>query len=117
MDIARKIAVKLTSAAKSELGRRAAPLDVQLELLFSCVLRKRLLFRLPEGVTRYPLVSENPKLNVVFRPVMTKVCLVSDVDDVPDLEDFPIHNAAAFTPRWLSLDFRSGEWKGEYGWI
>jgi hypothetical protein len=92
------------------------PLDVQLELLFSCVLRKRVLFRIPPGVVTHKLGGD-PRVNMHFRPVMTKVCLFSDVDDVPDLEDFPLHNASAFTPRWLTLDFRRGKWHGDYGWI
>lgn len=106
-----------TKAAERKLSQLDSPLDVQIELLFSCVVRKRVLFRIPEGVKTYPMGTGNERINLCFRPVMTKVCLVSDVDDVPDLEDFPIQRVDAFMPRWLQLDFRKGEWWADFGWV
>ena len=110
------IKVITTRSADRALAQLKTPLDVQIELLFSCVLRKRVLFRAPFGVVVYPMGGD-ARLKIHFRPVMTKVCLISDVDDVPDMEDFPIHDAPAFMPRWLKLDYRSGEWVGDYGWV
>ncbi len=108
--------VMTTRAAEKALALHQTPMDVQLELLFSCVLRKRVLFRTPSDVVTYPMGGD-ARLNITFRPVMTKVCLISEVDDVPDLEDFPIHDVPAFMPRWLKLDFRRGVWTGDYGWF
>jgi hypothetical protein len=106
-----------TKAAERNLLQLDRPLDVQLELLFSCVIRKRVLFRIPEGIVTYPMANGDERVNICFRPVMTKVCLVSDVEDVPDMEDFPIQRINAFMPRWLQLDFRKGEWRGDFGWL
>ena len=112
-----RIKLITTKAAERNLSQLNNPLDVQLELLFSCVIRKRVLFRIPEGVTTYPMVNGDERVNICFRPVMTKVCLVSEVEDVPDMEDFPIQRINAFMPRWLRLDFRKGEWWGDFGWL
>lgn len=112
----KEIKVITTRAADRELALLQTPMVVQIELLFSCVLRKRVLFRSPSDVVTYPMGGD-PRLDIHFRPVMTKVCLISDVDNVPDLEDFPIHNVPAFLPRWLKLDFRRGTWLGDYGWV
>jgi len=106
-----------TKAAEQRLSQVENPLDVQMELLFSCLVRKRVLFRIPEGITTYPMDAGDSRVNLCFRPVMTKVCLVSDVEDVPDLEDFPIHKVDAFMPRWLRLDFGNGQWRGDFGWL
>ena len=113
----KKVKLVTTRAAQSCLSQLDSPLDVQMELLFSCVIRKRVLFRIPEGVTTYPMASGDERVNLCFRPVMTKVCLVSDAEDVPDLEDFPIQRIDAFMPRWLELDFRRGQWHGDFGWF
>jgi len=113
----REIRVVTSKAADRQLSRLANPLDVQMELLFSCVIRKRVLFRIPEGVKTYPMAGADERINLCFRPVMTKVCLVSEVEDVPDLEDFPIQRIEAFIPRWLRLDFRAGSWHGDFGWV
>ncbi|HKJ86901.1 MAG TPA: hypothetical protein VKA48_00070 [Gammaproteobacteria bacterium] len=107
-----------TKAADRQLSQREAPLNVQMELFFSCMIRKRVLFRFPEGVTTYPISSADDRVDLCFRPVMTKVCTVSEVEDTPDLEDFPIHRAEAFLPRWLRLDYQGNAdgWYGEFGW-
>lgn len=115
----RKITLITTKAAERQLSQRGNPLDVQMELLFSCLIRKRVLFRSPEGVTIFPMANGDERVNICFRPVMTKVCMVSDVDALPDLEleDFPVQRAEAFMPRWLQLDYRKGQWQGEFGWL
>jgi len=108
-----------TGAAERRLAQLKKPLDVQMELLFSCLIRKRVLFRIPEGVTTYPMATGNERVNLCFRPVMTKVCPASDVDELPDLEleDFPVQRVEAFMPRWVRLDCRKGRWQGDFGWL
>ena len=33
----------------------------------------------------------------------------------PELEAFPIQRPEAFLPKWLAVDFRHGDWSGEFG--
>ncbi len=47
---------------------------------------------------------------------MTKVCQVSDVAGEPDIEPLPIVKPERFTPNWLSLDYKNGQWLGEFGY-
>lgn len=110
----KSVRVIVSKSASGQLAQLEGKLDVQLELLFSCVVRKRVLFKPSEQVKTYPMDGHD-KLNIRFRPVMTKVCLVSE-NALPDLEDFPIVNAAAYMPRWLELDYRHGKWTGDFGW-
>jgi hypothetical protein len=113
-----KIKLITTQAAERQLSRREKPLDVEMELLFSCLIRKRVLFRTSEGGTHYPMANGDERVNICFRPVMTKVCMVSDVDELSDLEleHFPVQRVEAFMPRWLQLDFHKGHWRGDFGW-
>jgi hypothetical protein len=47
---------------------------------------------------------------------MTRVCAVSSVADAPPLDDFPIADMRPYVPRWLTIDYRRGEWSGEFGY-
>lgn len=106
--------VAWSPAAERELARRASPLLAEMELYFSCLIRKRVRFR--DGANgEDDAVAVNPQLRVAFRPVMTETCSVGGTDDAPPLTAFPIVNPGAFVPHWLRLDYRQGQWVGEFG--
>lgn len=112
----RPLAVELTSAAKAALARRTRPLCAQMELYFSCLLRLKVRFyeTQPEGDSAWLRVSEN--LLVSFRPVMTAQCNNDYQGEEPPVTDFPIVRDTPFTPRWLKIDYRQGQWQGEFGY-
>ena len=105
--------VHITRAAERALAARAMPLMAEMELLFSCLIRKRVRFseQVADDAT---LASE--RLAVRFRPVMTRVCNVAEVGGTPPLDDFPITDPKPYVPRWLSIDFRKGAWTGDFGY-
>jgi len=47
---------------------------------------------------------------------MTAQCGNDYEGDEPPLTDFPIAREAPFTPRWLHLDCRNGQWLGNFGY-
>jgi hypothetical protein len=109
----RDLDLRLSPAAHTALAARTAPLVVEMELYFSCLIRKRVRFL----ETAHPgafCATLNEHLTVCFRPVMTRHCSVSEVEGQPELETFPIQRPEAFMPKWLTLDFRRGTWSGEY---
>lgn len=108
--------VRLTPRARQALAALDTPLAVELELYFSCLIRKRVIFT---GVPRQDAVASgrlSEQVWVSFRPVMTKACALGEAAGKPDLETFPIVRAAAFTPKWLELDRAHGQWRGAFGW-
>jgi hypothetical protein len=109
----RDLEVRLSTAAGTALAARSAPLIVEMELYFSCLIRKRVRFlsATHPGAFCAPL---DDRLTVCFRPVMTRHCALSAVEGQPELETFPIQRPEAFLPKWLALDFRRGTWSGEY---
>lgn len=109
----KQVEVGWTSAAAAEMARRTEPLRVEMELYFSCLLRKKV--RFDENAHSRTFLPVTPQLQVAFRPVMTKVCSAETVEDAPPLDDFPIVNPAAFVPHWLKIDYRHGQWQGEFG--
>jgi hypothetical protein len=109
----RDLEVRLSTAACAALAARGAPLVVEMELYFSCLIRKRLLF-LSAPHTDALCATVDRSLTVCFRPVMTRQCALRDVEGEPPLESFPIKRPEAFLPKWLVLDFRRGAWSGEF---
>ena len=108
--------VHLSSAAESALRERTTPLVAELELYFSCMLRKRVRFHTVVRSDRTVVAAEN--LCVSFNPVMTEQCsLDAAADGEPLLTDFPIVKPAAYVPHWLRIDHRDGEWVGEFGYL
>ncbi len=109
----RDLEVRLSAAACEALAARGTPLVVEMELYFSCLIRKRLQFLSAPHPDAFCAVVDN-RLTVCFRPVMTRQCALSDVEGEPPLEAFPIKRPEAFLPKWLALDFRRGAWSGEF---
>lgn len=108
--------IRLSRAAERALAARATPLLAEMELLFSCLIRKRVRFSDLAGQATSAATTADGRLGVRFRPVMTRVCAVADVDGAPPLDDFPIANPKPYVPRWLDIDFRQGAWVGEFGY-
>ena len=115
----KQIRIEISDSAELQLQRRSVPLYIEMELYFSCLIRKRV--RVYEVAVepaddRFSVrVSE--KLQMNFRPVMTKSCRISSCEDgKPPLSDFPIRKPQSYIPRWLSLDFNRGKWCGDFGY-
>lgn len=110
--LGKNITISLTSAATAALSSRDKPLVAEMELYFSCLIRKKVRFRENQDGD---LVNVNDQLYVRFRPVMTAVCGTDYEGDEPPLTDFPIKKTQSFVPHWLNIDFKNNEWIGEFG--
>jgi hypothetical protein len=115
----KQIQIEISDSAEKQLLRRSTTLYIEMELYFSCLIRKRV--RVYEASVepaddRFS-VRFSDKLQVNFRPVMTKSCSISSCDDgKPPLSDFPIRKPRSYIPRWLRLDFKKGRWSGDFGY-
>ncbi|MHB1246679.1 MAG: hypothetical protein ACYCY1_15500 [Sulfuriferula sp.] len=109
----KSVKIQWSKAAEKALNKLNSPLLVEMELLFSCLIRKAVRFRQDDHPENF--VSVTPQLKVRFRPVMTKACRISDLDggETP-LTDFPIKNPSAFVPKYLWIDYQRGKWSGEF---
>lgn len=106
------VEIRLTGAAAKALDRRSAPLVAEMELLFSCLLRKRVHF----GERTENATVVNPQLAIRFTPIMTRRCSVAEGGAAPPSEGFPLENPRPYVPNWLAIDYRRGEWVGEFGY-
>lgn len=108
----KSLEIRLTSAAQRALAQRDRPLVAEMELLFSCLLRKRVYFG--ESLEHATPVDEH--LSVRFKPIMTRRCSVAEGGASPPSERFPLENPRPYVPNWLSIDFRRGDWVGDFGY-
>ena len=47
---------------------------------------------------------------------MTRRCSVAEGGAHPPSESFPLENPRPYVPNWLSIDYRGGEWVGNFGY-
>ncbi len=108
----RPVLVQWSAAADKKMQALAEPLLVEMELYFSCLIRKAV--RFGRDAQAGDFAEAGPHLRIGFRPVMTKACDISDFEGEPPIEDFPIVKPQAFVPKRLSIDYGGGKWSGEF---
>lgn len=113
--LGRSIVVEITRVAEKNLEQREHHLCLEMELYFSCMIRKQVNVR--AAIDNGMSVFVNDKLEIGFRPVMTKTCSVSSCDgEKPPVSDFPITKAERYIPHWLKVDYKKGKWVSEFGY-
>ena len=111
----RPMKLSISRAAAKQLCQRTEPLLLEMELYFSCLVRKRVYVK--ESAENVEAVSLGDKLKVWFRPVVTETCAMRDVErDNPPVKDMPIVAPERYFPHWLTLDFMHGKWQAEFGY-
>jgi len=111
----RSVDVESSKTADRALAKLSAPLQVEMELYFSCLIRKAVRFGGDACGTAFS--AAGPKLHVGFRPVQTKACRISTLTSpVAPLTDLPIVRPEPFVPKWLKIDYGKNGWTGEFGW-
>ena len=104
--------VSWTARAQRELEKRQMPLNVEMQLLFSCVVKKRLLFDRTNGDSMVPV---NEHLSVGLSAVASKACSPEEfARDYPEGRDLSETYAGRLSPGRLEIDFRQGEWQGQF---
>jgi len=106
--------VTLTPAAERALASRDTPLLAEMELYFSCLIRKQVRFH--EQADAADALPVTDRLQVRFHPVMSQGCSVAGHEEGPPLADFPIVRQERFSPQWLHLDYGQGHWQGDFGY-
>ncbi len=112
----RNISVHVSERAKQALSTRTNPLHVNMELYFSCFIKKMVSFSDSPPIRESTKVTEN--LFASFRPVQSKSCNIYELSgaNTPTLIDLPIVKRKAIVPKHLFIDCKKGKWKGDFTW-
>ena len=110
----RKVSVEISTAALQALALRTMPVYVELELHFSCLVKKFVHFR--EDSRGKPTVAVTDNLLIYFRPVTSTACtfdVAKRLGRQPerDIDSEALHHVA---PKRVSIDFINGKWVGSY---
>lgn len=107
--------LSISNKAQAQLDRRTIPLLLEMELYFSCLVRKRVYVR--DHTNGQDAAALSDKLRVSFRPVVTQSCAMREVErDNPPVMDMPIVKPERYFPHWLTLDYKRGKWLAEFGY-
>lgn len=110
----REVVVQWTDAAARELARRPRPLVVELELYFSCLVKKFVHFH--EQAGERETVAASDKLHLYFRPVTSTACSFEVAARLGRQPEAELYSAAVgrIAPKQVSIDFAAGAWRGRY---
>lgn len=112
----RNVSVHVSERASRALSSRTVPLHVNMELYFSCFIRK--MVRFTDSQTQPGPVQVMEKLFASFRPVQSRSCNMQALGDnsMPELIDLMVVKRKAIIPRHLFIDCRNGRWTGDFNW-
>lgn len=110
----REVLVEWTPAAAQALARRETPLTVELELYFSCLVKKFVHFHdtAPDRAT----VAAHPMLQLYFHSVTSTACSMDKAETLGRQPEIEIDTEAVrkIAPKKVSIDHVRGAWLGSY---
>lgn len=110
----KRLRVEWTGRAERALSGRRDPVIVEMQLYFSCVVKKLVLFHEQADLET---IAVNKKMRIAFRTIQSAVC-----DPEEFARNYPVGRvlnspaAAKMIPSKISIDFRKGHWQGEFGY-
>lgn len=109
----RDVEVSWTGRAERELHRRKRRLVVEMQLYFSCVVKKRVLFH--SDSEDFDSVPVNNSIALLFQPVASAACDPQEFAACyPQGKDLSSGRAGRMVPRSVEIDFRRGNWEGRF---
>lgn len=110
------VEIEWSGAAQQALARRSLPLTLELELYFSCLVKKFVHFH--ETVPERETVAVNERLRLFFRPVTSTACSMERAERLGRQPEMDLQGTVAhkLAPRRVWLDHRRGTWQAEY-WL
>ncbi|MHB8258066.1 MAG: hypothetical protein ACYDHY_07935 [Acidiferrobacterales bacterium] len=109
----KSVCIELSATAERALAKRDAPLFVEVQLIFGCMIAKRVWFRDNANEEAVPVTS---KLHVWFRPARyDKTCSFDEIDGGAVAMDYPmVAGRKNFVPDVVRIDYRAGKWTGDF---
>jgi hypothetical protein len=110
-----ELELRLNQRAAEALQQETDPLYIEMELYFSCLVGKRVNFLrdMRPGSVIPSRLSNN--VSIGFRAMMMRTCQPGSGGSEPEAGSFLAERGERYVPRWISLDYRAGQWSGEFG--
>ena len=111
----RPIKICWTDGAERAFSGLTHPLYVELQLYFSCLIKKQILFH--SAAPEQPFDRIHEKLYLCFSPVTSVACTLEEGKHGQPTQPVETTAVEKMLPSILMLDFRRGSWRGEYLFI
>lgn len=110
----RDVLVEWSPAAERALAARNTPLVVELELYFSCLVKKFVHFH--DDAPGRSTVAAGSKLRLYFRPVTSTACRIEKAEALGRQPEIELNTDAVrkMAPKKVSIDHVKGTWRGSY---
>ncbi|MBD3609697.1 MAG: hypothetical protein HUJ30_04025 [Gammaproteobacteria bacterium] len=108
--------ILISPKAQRALNSLVSPIHVEMELYFSCMIRKQVNYPSTPHKDARVISTDYPNLRLYFRPVMTRQCSIEESSTEPMLESFPMKYKPGLLPKWFRLDHDGSQWQGEFGY-
>lgn len=101
-----------TQRAEHALSNRTSSLLVEMQLYFSCVIKKRVLFHDDSTMESQPL---NEKIRITSRAVQSGSCSAEEfAKRFPIKQELTSKSAKNMLPTLLKIDYKNNQWIGEF---
>jgi len=108
----RDVEVRWTDRAEQNLQLCRQPLIVELQLYFSCVVKKRVVFH---QRVEFDTTVVSDRLQITFQPVASAACDPREfAASFPAGKNLSQGMAAGMVPRIVEIDYRRGDWEGQF---
>lgn len=110
----KSVAIECTRSAARALAERPEPLILELELYFSCLVKKFVRFH--DDAHGRSTVSATDKLQLYFRVVTSTACTMDVADRLGRQPESELDTVAAhkLAPTRVRIDFSKGGWRADF---
>ncbi len=111
----KELLVKWSERAEQAFIVQSEPLIVEMQLYFSCVVKKRVIFH---DQADFETQIVNDRLRIAFRSIEAARCDPEEfASNYPTGRELKSVAALKMVPAWVGIDFKNGEWEGEFGYM
>jgi hypothetical protein len=110
----KSVVVEWTPSAAQALAVRERPLVLELELYFSCLVKKFVHFH--DDAPGRTTVAANDRLQLFFRAVTSTACTIETAERLGRQPETELDTVTArkLAPKRVRLDHRKGEWQATF---
>jgi len=106
------IKVAWTRRAEQAFSLRTTALIVEMQIYFSCVVKKRVLFHEQLDMESLPITD---KISIISRAVQSDTCSAEEfARSYPVKQELTSTAAKRMYPRLLNIDYINNQWLGEF---
>lgn len=108
----KKMTILFSRRAKKALDRRKASLIAELQLYFTCVVQKRVIFHEQTDLETH---KTNSNLEIAFHTVQSNACdPVEFAEKHPVKKELHSKGAKSMRPSLLKVDYKNNQWIGNF---